>query len=160
GYRREWLDTLTLMGEFAWGRLWGGAATAIRVTPLAFIPRCDLETWLSMTEPSSHEGLCGPASDLLNPLRAGRAMFPQNLQRAANLVQAHTEMGLADLVSHGWATCDSFGALRQMITPPSRRRAPLQPVGRWSCFRSANTLNHSDEANELIAKHLLARTGV
>src|SRR6185312_7589400 len=94
------------------------------------------------------------------PLRARGAMFPQNLQQAAQLVSTHFEMGLADLVSHGWATCDSFGALRQMITPPSRRRAALRPVGRWSCFRTAVTPPKSDEPAELAARQLLRRTGV
>src|SRR6185437_5584070 len=28
GYKREWLDDLTLSGEFAWGRMWGSASTA------------------------------------------------------------------------------------------------------------------------------------
>jgi ATP-dependent Lhr-like helicase len=159
GYKREWLDAATMSGEFAWGRLWGSAGTAIRVTPIALVPRDDLDTWLAMTDAPSTEKMCGSASALLLPLRANGAMFPHNLQKAARLVPAHLEMGLADLVSHGFATCDSFGALRQMITPPSRRRAPLQPVGRWSCFRSPEPAR-SDEAHELAARQLLARTGV
>jgi ATP-dependent Lhr-like helicase len=112
-----------------------------------------------MTQPPSAEGLNGPARDLLKPLQANGAMFPQNLQKAAELVRAHAEMGLADLVSHGFATCDSFGALRQMMTPPSRRRNPLRPVGRWSCFRTMSSPS-SEEHNELAAKQLLQRTGV
>ena len=36
-------------------------------------------------------------------------MFPQNLPKAANLVPAHVEMGLADLLARGLVTCDSFG---------------------------------------------------
>jgi ATP-dependent Lhr-like helicase len=160
GYKREWLDAATMMGDFAWGRLWGGAAAAIRVTPITFVPREDLDVWLSLSEPALTEGMCGPAQDLLGPLRVHGAMFPQNLQKAANLVPAHAEMGLAELVSHGLATCDSFGALRQMLTPPSRRRAPLRPVGRWSCFRSTTVSERSDQAAELVAKQLLTRTGV
>jgi ATP-dependent Lhr-like helicase len=159
-YKREWLDEVTLTGEFAWGRMWGGTATPIRITPMTFIPREELDAWLSMTDAPSSTGLCGPAGDLLNPLRAHGAMFPQNLQKAANLVPAHFEMGLMDLVSHGLATCDSFGALRQMITPPSRRKSPLRPVGRWSCFRNTASVTHSDELNELAARQLLRRTGI
>lgn len=160
-YKREWLEEVTLSGEFAWGRLWGGATTPIRVTPITLIPREDLDSWLSMTDPPPTEGLCGPASDLLKPLCAQGAMFPQNLQKAASLVPAHMEMGLADLVAHGSITCDSFAALRQMITPPSRRRSPLRPVGRWTCFRSAlSPASHSDELNEMAARQLLRRTGV
>jgi ATP-dependent Lhr-like helicase len=160
-YKREYLEEVTLSGEFAWGRLWGGATTPIRVTPISLIPRDDLDAWLSMTALPSTEGLCGAAGDLLVPLRAQGAMFPQNLQKAANLVPAHVEMGLADLVAHGLATCDSFAALRQMITPPSRRKHPLKPVGRWTCFRSATSpASQSDTLTEMAARQLLRRTGV
>jgi ATP-dependent helicase Lhr and Lhr-like helicase len=158
-YKREWLDAVTMNGEFAWGRMWGGASTAIRVTPIAFIPRDQLDTWLKLAQAPSMEKLCGAGRDIFNALQAGGAMFPQNLQKAASLVPAHMEMGLADVVSHGIATCDSFAALRQMITPPSRRRIALQPVGRWSTFRSIAP-TPTDAANELVAKQLLARTGV
>ena len=136
-YRREWLDEITLSGEFAWGRLWGGAATPIRVTPISFIPREQIDSWLAPGRAALGLGHVRPGQRSADPVAAQGAMFPQNLQQAANLVPAHFEMGLADLVSHGWATCDSFGALRQMITPPSRRKAALRPVGRWSCFRTA-----------------------
>jgi ATP-dependent Lhr-like helicase len=159
-FRREWLEEATLSGEFAWGRLWGGATTPIRVTPISHVPRTDLQLWLGMTAPPSDEGLSGPASDVLKPLRARGAMFPQELQKAAQLVTSHFEMGIADLVAHGWATCDSFAALRQMITPPSRRRSAMRPVGRWSCFRPAAGEPESDELNELAARQLLRRTGV
>jgi ATP-dependent Lhr-like helicase len=140
--------------------LWGGATSAIRITPISIVPREELETWLAMTSPPSHEGLYGSASDLLKPLQTQGAMFPQNLQKAANLVPAHVEMGLADLVSHGLATCDSFGGLRQMITPPSRRKSPLRPVGRWSCFRATPSHVDAEHVDELAAKQLLRRTGV
>jgi len=42
GFKREWLDDVTLSGEFAWGRLWGSAGSAVRVTPITFVPRDDL----------------------------------------------------------------------------------------------------------------------
>jgi ATP-dependent Lhr-like helicase len=87
-------------------------------------------------------------------------MFPQNLPKAATLVQSHVEMGLADLLARGFITCDSFGALRQMITPPSKRRSALRPVGRWSIFRSEPPKKDVEEQNLLAAKQLLRRTGV
>jgi ATP-dependent Lhr-like helicase len=161
GYRREWLDEVTLSGEFAWGRFWGGAASAIRITPITFVPREQLDSWLSMTAAPSLDGMCGPASDLLKPLSAQGAMFPQLLQKAAGLVPAHVEMGLADLLARGLITCDSFAALRQMLTPRSRRKNALRPVGRWSCLRRAETpAADADEQNRQIARQLLARTGV
>jgi ATP-dependent Lhr-like helicase len=174
GFKREWLDEVTLSGEFAWGRLWGSAGSAVRVTPVTFVPREDLDRWLALAEAPATEGLSGPAADLLKPLVAQGAMFPQNLPRAANLVPAHVEMGLAELLARGLITCDSFAALRQMLTPPSRRRSALRPVGRWSCLRAAAgapagpTLAPAaapaspagEELHEMVARQLLHRTGV
>jgi ATP-dependent Lhr-like helicase len=45
-FQREWLDEITLSGEFAWGRLWGSAGSAISVTPIALVPREQLDEWL------------------------------------------------------------------------------------------------------------------
>ncbi|HZL35004.1 MAG TPA: DEAD/DEAH box helicase [Tepidisphaeraceae bacterium] len=160
GYRREWIDEVTLSGEFVWGRFWGGAASAIRITPVCFVPREQIDPWLTMTDPPAAQGLSGPASDLLKPLLAQGAMFPQNLPKAANLVPAHVEMALAELLARGYITCDSFAALRQMITPPSRRRAALRPVGRWGCLRTMSPAPIAQETHELIARQLLGRTGV
>jgi len=160
GYRREWLDEITLSGEFAWGRLWGGAGSAIRVTPIAIVPRHELDDWLSLAEPPTTDGMGGPAADLLRVLSARGPMFPQNLPRAADLVPAHVEMGLADLLARGVITCDSFAALRQMITPPSRRRHALKAVGRWCCFRCAVPEKNRDDLNEMVARQLLRRTGI
>jgi ATP-dependent Lhr-like helicase len=160
GYRREWLDELTMTGEFAWGRLWGGAASAIRVTPISVLPREQLDEWLALAPAPTTDGLSGPAADLLGALRSTGPMFPQNLPKAARLVPAHVEMGLADLLGHGLITCDSFAALRQMITPPSRRRTALRPVGRWCCFRNQPPAKSEDELNRMVALQLLKRTGV
>src|SRR5437762_382215 len=101
-YRREWLDEVTISGEFAWGRLWGGAGSSIRVTPISFLPRENLGEWLSLAEAPSKAGLSGPGADLLKVLSARGPTFPQDLPKAAALVPAHVEMGLADLVSHGF----------------------------------------------------------
>jgi ATP-dependent Lhr-like helicase len=179
-YRREWLDDVTMSGEFAWGRLWGSGASAIRVTPLAIVPREQLDDWLAQAAEPKTERMSGPAADLLCALSARGPMFPQSLPKAANLVPAHVEMALAELLARGLITCDSFAAVRQMITPRSRRRRALAPVGRWCCFREgqgaadqgrgargegrgiadANRSALSDDRTEMIARQLLRRTGV
>jgi len=156
-YRREWLDELTLAGEFVWGRLWGGGGSAIRVTPIAIVAREDMDMWVRLSKCPDPEALRGPARDLLDVLSVQGAMFPQELQKCAKLPAAYAEMGLADLISRGLVTCDSFAALRQMITPPSRRKRPVKAVGRWSMFRQAF---EPQTANEFLAKQLLRRTGV
>jgi ATP-dependent Lhr-like helicase len=181
-YRREWLDEVTMSGEFAWGRLWGSAASAIRVTPIAIVPREQLDDWLSLAAEPKTERMSGPAADLLQALSAGGPMFPQSLPKAANLVPAHVEMALGELLARGFVTCDSFAAVRQMITPPSRRRRALAPVGRWCCFRPGTAPSFGghhrqmvaekgdrppsapralpDELTEMIARQLLRHTGV
>ncbi len=159
-YRREWLDEVTMSGEFAWGRLWGSAGSAIRITPITILPRENLDEWLSLADAPSIEGMGGPAADLLAALKHRGPTFPQNLPKAAKLVPAHVEMGLGDLLARGLITCDSFAALRQMITPPSRRRHALHPVGRWCTLRSESIEKHGEETAEMVARQLLERTGV
>ncbi|MBV8878991.1 MAG: DEAD/DEAH box helicase [Planctomycetaceae bacterium] len=157
GYKREWLDSLTLSGEAAWGRLWGGGASAIRITPICIVPREELDSWVGLSSPSDVAALSGPAKDLHAALQAKGAMFPQELARAAKLVPAHVEMGLGELIAQGLLTCDSFGALRWLIVPPSKRRGPMSTVGRWSLFRR-EALPPPDV--EFTARQLLRRTGV
>jgi ATP-dependent Lhr-like helicase len=166
-YRREWLDELTLSGEFAWGRLWGAGGSAVRVTPLSFVPHDDLDTWLALTQPPPTDDLSGPADDVLSALLTRGAMFAQNLAKAADLPPAYVDLGLAELLAHGVVTCDSFASLRQMITPPSRRRRAPRSVGRWSCFRApaavpllAASRATDVSAHELIARQLLRRSGI
>ena len=152
-YRHEWLDELTMSGEFVWGRLWGGGASAVRVTPLSFVPRDDLEAWLSLAQPGYAARILGsPAQVVLDALSRRGAMFTQNLQKATDLLPGYIDMGLASLLAHGLVTCDSFASLRQIITPPSRRNRAPKSVGRWSCFRVDAP---EVEADELGARQLL-----
>src|SRR5581483_9076188 len=58
GYKREWLDQLTLSGEIAWARLWGAGASVARRTPIALLPREHLDDWLSLSAPA--EGADAP----------------------------------------------------------------------------------------------------
>src|SRR5258708_39530137 len=110
----------------------------MRITPICILPREHLDSWVglaSSSEPSDVAALSGPAKDLHAAMLTKGAMFPQELARAAKLVPAHVEMGLGELIAQGLLTCDSFGALRWLIVPPSRRRGPMSTVGRWSLLR-------------------------
>jgi ATP-dependent Lhr-like helicase len=115
--------------------LWGGGSAPIRKTPICLLPRTELSTWLELTEPPAYELLSGAANDLLAALDRGGAMFPSDLKREARLLDSHFEAGLQELVARGAVTCDSYGALRQLIVPPSKRKLPVLTVGRWSRFR-------------------------
>ena len=157
GYRREWLDQLTLSGEVTWGRLWGNGSGPLRTAPICLLARENLEAWTSLAPPASLDGLGGAAHDLVDTLVARGAMFPQELARAAKLLPGHLEMGLSELISRGLLTCDSYGALRWLMVPPSRRRGPLATVGRWSLIRREIG---TPAPPEFLARVLLRRTGV
>jgi len=176
-YRQEWLDQVTLSGEFAWGRVWSGGNSPIRSTPVCLLPREDLDVWLALgargksaeAEAASEVALSTYASTLLDVIRSRGSVFTQELQRASKLLPTQVEMGLAQLIGQGFVTCDSFGGLRRLITPPSRRRgvmkrAPYAPSGRWAMLRPAapavGNPENASSALELVARQLLARYGV
>src|SRR5262249_30243361 len=116
GYKREWLDTLTLSGEAAWGRLWGGGASAIPRAPIALVPREALDAWCALTPPAvatpSHA-----AGAVQSALARRGAMFFQELVRETALVAGEVEEGLTESIAFGRATCDSFGGLRWLVVP-------------------------------------------
>lgn len=157
GYRREWLDQLTLSGEFAWGRLWGGGSAPIKTTPVGFVLREDLDKWNGLMEPPNPEQLGGAARSVFRGLQQSGALFPQELQRSAELLPDHFEMGLGELIARGLVTCDAYGGLRQLLIPPSKRRHSIAAAGRWSLFRR-HVRFEPDAA--FVAKQLLKRTGV
>jgi ATP-dependent Lhr-like helicase len=157
GYKREWLDQVTLSGEFAWGRLWGSGACAVRVTPLGFYPRAELGVWLGLADevvPPAD----GYAGQVWAALESTGAAFPQEIAARARLLPSQLEMGLAELVARGLATCDGYGALRGFIVPPSRRRHRPPVVGRWSLLD--RDLAVDDTATAVVARQLLRRTGI
>ncbi len=155
GYRREWLDQATLSGEFAWGRLWGSGACAVRVTPVGFYPRSALPHWLGMVDdvPAPVDGYAG---QVFSALASRGAVFPQELAAATGLIPTQVEVGLAELTGRGLVTADSFAALRGLIVPPSRRLRRTPTVGRWSLLRR----DPVDASPELVARQLLRRAGV
>ncbi len=161
GYRREWLDQLTLSGEAAWGRLWpsrGEGAVAVRIAPVTLLLREDLEAWTGLSAPPLLEGLGGAAKDLHAALAARGALFPQELGRGAKLLAAQVEQALGELIGQGAITCDAYAALRWLIVPPSKRRGAMPTTGRWSFFRRAET--PPPPSAEFVARQLLRRTGV
>lgn len=163
-YRQEWLDELTLQGEFAWGRLWGDGAAAARIAPVSLIPREDLERWLALSSPPRATALYHPAREILRALNERGPMFATDLQRSAKLLSSYVEMGLSELVARGLVTCDSFGGLRQLVRGASRHRASSKSrparaygEGRWSLFRPPRQESASMELDAQPSDALRAR---
>jgi ATP-dependent Lhr-like helicase len=158
GYKREWLDQLTLSGEVTWGRLWGAGLAVPRRTPISLVLRQDLESWAALAAATVRPELRAEAQAVHDALSTRGAMFAQELGRTARLPAASVELALGELVALGRATCDSYGGLRWLLVPASRRRAASLSAGRWSVLR----VEASGEGNpaEFVARQLLRRTGV
>jgi ATP-dependent Lhr-like helicase len=164
GYKREWLDQLTLGGEVVWARLWGSAQSPVRRTPIALVPRAQLESWtaLAATTPRSDPG--PTAQQVMDVLTARGAVFVQEIARVTRLPLASVEEGLGALVAAGRATCDSFGGLRWLLVPAWRRRSAGLSSGRWSLLATeaapAGPAPAASPHAEFVARTLLRRTGV
>jgi ATP-dependent helicase Lhr and Lhr-like helicase len=159
GYKREWLDQLTLSGELVWGRLWSSGAGPIRRAPITLVAREDLEAWRSVgagiprPEPSSS------AARVREALAAGGAMFFPELQRSTGLSPAELQADLEELIAQGWVTCDAYSGLRALLIPHWRRLPRHLSVGRWSLLADAGSAPAAASA-EFVARKLLRRTGV
>ena len=135
GYKREWLDQLTLSGEVTWGRMWGAGLATPRRTPIALVLRQDLEQWSDLAATVTRPDLPEEASAVHDALVARGAMFAQELARATRLPAMSVETALAALVALGRVTCDSYGGLRWLLVPAWRRRSANLSAGRWSVLR-------------------------
>ena len=157
GYRREWLDQLTLSGEVVWGRLWGAAPGPTRRTPICLVERRDLDEWSSLAAQAPARDPSGGALEVLEALQRRGAMFFQELARATQLPPTFVEEGLSELIALGRVTCDSFSSLRWLIVPAPRRKTAVLSTGRWSLLpREAS----SPPSADFVARRLLQRTGV
>jgi ATP-dependent Lhr-like helicase len=157
GYRREWLDELTLSGEIAWGRIWGSGSSPIRTTALCLLPRDEMDGWMALSKPPDTAALSGASRDIFAALSGRGAMFPQEIARTCKLLPSQLEGGLGELISRGVATCDSYAGLRMLLVPASRRRGNAAVAGRWSLLRHGSGEPLSVEA---VARQILRRTGV
>ena len=157
GYKREWLDQLTLSGEIAWGRLWGAAPGPTRRTPICLVERRDLDEWSALAAQESAREVSGRAQEVQEALARRGAMFFQELTRATNLPPTFVEEGLSELIALGRATCDSFGGLRWLIVPASKRKTAVLSTGRWSLLAREGA---GTPSAEFVARRLLQRTGV
>jgi ATP-dependent Lhr-like helicase len=126
------------------------------------VPRRELPLWLELPlERAAAADLGAAARTLFDLLQQRGAVFPTDLQAHSRLLPSMVEDGLAELVGHGLATCDSFAALRQLAVPPSRRAFPLYAVGRWSLLPLPPQGQRASEAAiEFAAQALLRRYGV
>lgn len=143
GYDPDWLDQLGRAGKTVWMRLGGQAKAAggpVRATPLVLLQRRSLGRWQALVAAAPVHGLTPRAQHVHAALVRHGAMFFDELLADTRLLSGELESALGELVAAGAANADSFGGLRALLTPPSRRTAGRRRG------RSASQLHHMDEA--------------
>jgi ATP-dependent Lhr-like helicase len=189
-YDPSWLDSLFLAGRYVWGRTTapgtpGGSRSGaprrsgpVRATPVAFLSRPALPLWREVARTAGPEGmeLSGNARAAYELLCRRGASFFGEIAHGAGLLHTQLEDALAELVSWGLVTADSFTGLRALLVPAhkrprvGRRGEPvalfgIENAGRWSLLGSpepqtAEPPAPSEAAVEAVAWTLLRRYGV
>jgi ATP-dependent Lhr-like helicase len=176
-YDPHWLDSLCLSGRAAWARL-TPAKTAtmapVRTTPIALVTRRNWSLWHALAAaPRDELQLSHGARALFDCLNAHGASFFDDLVAGSHLLRSQAETALAELVSAGLVTADSFSGLRALLIPSDRKRQlaarrrrialfGLEDAGRWSLIRNGSRERAADDAEALeqVAAILLRRYGV
>lgn len=160
-YDPAWLDVLCISGKLAWGRF--GQPTPARPgeekrrsgpiisTPIMLARRENLDLWrqLAPAQTNRQPELGHDAGLILADLRRYGASFIADVQSRCGLLKSRLEQGLAELVSLGLITSDSFTGLRALLTPsdrkPGQRRRGsrsamfgIEDAGRWSLLEAAS----------------------
>ncbi|MFC5498243.1 DEAD/DEAH box helicase [Caenimonas terrae] len=193
-YTPAMLDKLCAVGRVAWWRPTVGQAAGeqvvrsgeeervprktgpIRGTPVLLCERDALPHWQQAAgaAPVDESALSGSARQVLAALRFHGASFFADLQHDARLLGTQVEQGLAELVAHGLASCDSFAGLRALVMPEDKRNKlrrrrsahdPMDDAGRWSLTRRSRPPADvpgalAEPHVEHIARVLLRRYGV
>ncbi|MFN0205233.1 MAG: DEAD/DEAH box helicase [Planctomycetota bacterium] len=158
-YKREWLDQLTLSGEVSWARLWGSGAAAPRIAPISLFPREHLDLWCSLAPPPELSTLSTSAAIVYDVLNTRGALFSADLMKQTKLLPTPLEAGVAELISRGLLTTDSFAALRFFFAPPAKRRRGFESLGRISLITKTGSID-ATTSDAFVANVLLKRTGV
>jgi ATP-dependent Lhr-like helicase len=173
-YEPSWLDEQCLAGRIAWARLRprDRRATAspapLRSTPITLFPRRHAAHWTSLSDPGIPAIPGARAQIVADYLRDCGASFLDELALGTRLLRPQIEEALAELTALGLVTSDSFGGVRALLAPASRRGAAkrrrtvftLEDVGRWALVRRSTAEGLPPEGIEHLARTLLIRYGV
>ncbi|MGB1581007.1 MAG: Lhr family helicase, partial [Nevskiales bacterium] len=179
-YLPDMLDRLCASGQVVWQRPASPGAEEgkrkagpVKATPILLSPRETAAHWRS-GELEQPPALSSRAEAVYAVLKNQGASFLLDLTQDSGLLRTEVEQALAELVSHGLVTADSFAGLRALIAPSHkkagygrRRRRGLVDIdaaGRWSLARHRLTAEQgpalADPRVEYIARVLLRRYGV
>jgi ATP-dependent Lhr-like helicase len=184
-YDPGWLDDECLAGRVAWARLKprearpDGAergAAPLRTTPITLLARRHASFWKALPTKGEAQQPRAAARAVEEFIREHGASFFDEMVGGAGLLRSQVEEALAELVALGLVTSDSFGGLRALLVPSSRRKPAaggrrkrrsiaygMEDAGRWALARSSKAGPNEPqgaEAVEHVARTLLARYGI
>ncbi|HXG27576.1 MAG TPA: DEAD/DEAH box helicase, partial [Nevskiales bacterium] len=183
GYLPAMLDRLCAAGRIVWCRppapVTGEHRKSgpVKTTPIVLCERGHWRDWLQgelstsvIPAQAGIQRLSPRARRVFDCLREHGASFFSDLLHETGLLRAELEEGLAELVSHGLVTSDSFAGLRALVAPAGRGRRHLatqrvDEAGRWALQRLSAPRAEppgalADPAVERVARVLLRRYGV
>ena len=195
GYDPAWLDMLCLSGRITWGKFITSTAGRaerrdegesavrkpktgpIKTTPLNLIQRYNTSLWQTLAGKADDDVppvLSSDADVVRQVLSAHGASFFLDIVSASGLIRTRVENALAELVSQGMVTSDSFAGMRALLSPTNRkqrndpsgrrRRTPyeIEDAGRWTLIArpAADQVPDDDDLLEVLIGTYLARWGV
>jgi len=171
-YDPSWLDVMCISGRVVWGRYTFASgkrnrevkkkAGPIKSTPIVLSSRENLDLWQALAvESGNNSGTANPcheAASIEQDLKQFGASFFSDIQTRTGLLRTQLEQGLAELVSLGLATSDSYTGLRALLTPNDRkpggrsrrhRKAMfgVEDAGRWSLLSRVSKDENSEKPN-------------
>lgn len=166
GYDPGWLDVMCISGKVAWGRYSLPASSQrklqqqtnrkkgagpVKSTPISLVSRSNLDLWQALANAqintTSDREFSGVAERISDDLSKHGASFFDQIQTRTGLLKTQLEEGLAELVSVGRITSDSFTGLRALLTPNSKKPSThrrrhrtamfgVEDAGRWSLLNT------------------------
>ena len=182
-YDPAWLDMLCLSGRITWGRFTRQASRddregdarkpktgPVKSTPISIIQRGNADLWRSLvSRDSAPEVVLSSDAQLVSDVLAQRgASFFLDIVQYSGLIRTRVENALAELVSQGLVTSDSFAGMRALLSPVNRkqrngrsgkrRRTPyeIEDAGRWTLISPAAANGRSAETGEADIDTLIA----
>ncbi len=175
-YNPNWMDGHCSSGKTIWFRASkpNTGAAPIKSTPITLFSRKSLSQWRILSQPPNTVELSGIATKVSHALQIEGASFFEELLDQTGLLESQLESALAELVSRGLLSADSFSGLRALLVPEHKRRSKLKPLfrlndaGRWTLVYKTNSdiepAEIAPEAKHLATEHftrlLLSRYGV
>lgn len=187
-YDPAWLDMLCLSGRITWGRfLKIGPARAdeangeskrragpVKSSPLNIIQREHQALWQQLSSWDESTLSIGSEARQIRDLLAQKgACFFLDIVRETGLLQSRAEAALAELVSLGLVSSDSFTGLRALLSPAARKNRKdrkgrrrrglyeIEDAGRWALIRNTEAGGDLDDENlEELIHIYLGRWGV